>query len=252
MTYFGSKTINALVKDNIGQNSNETNSENKNNGVTSNPVNLEKTANNLSNNFNINEITNNNICVSNFNTSANPAEENTENLNINLSKKEENPSIPTPMKTIPTILSSFPMNIINKKKECNQENNNNNAISNPQSYEKNLFTFVQKENFTFMQPDIQEIAKYQAKLLAPYVTDNIIKFYSLKGDDMNYSEYYEDMKNYFVDIKKKQRERFFSGIPQATRYNPNQFNKRKIIFIHDSAMQLRSKINFKNKKFRIF
>ena len=135
------------------------------------------------------------------------------------------------------------IDVLNLTKQQNKQNNpdNNiimkdiqdNSFINPSNQENSIYNCVRKDNFIFINPNLDEIQKYQKKLNPNFITDNIMKFYSIRGEEMNYNEYYEDMKNYFNDLNKKQKEK-----------NP-RINKRKILYIHDSAMQLRSILFYK-------
>lgn len=230
---------------------------------------------NTSENNNNNNLQNNNniLDFQEPNHTKNPEDSNNQNNNINIDnnisqeliqqiKKEENIPNQTPLKGLINAsnnnINSFIAksnskisNFLNKTENINN-NTNNNLI---EKSDLNIFNVSEKDDFTYLEPDLEIIKKYQHKLNPMNITQNIAKFYSKKGQEINnYSEYYEDMKNYFTDIAKKEKNKLLSknwnnssninnnvasnNINNNT--NVNQINRRKIIFIHDSAMQIRS------------
>ncbi len=185
-------------------------------------------------------------------------------------KKEEN-IIPnqTPLKTLNNSNSNNINAFIVKSNSkisnfLNRPENSHNNTSDilVDKSELNIFNILHKENTTYLEPEIDIIKKYQQKLNPSNITPNISKFYSKKGEEINnLSEYYEDMRNYFNDISKKQKNKLLSKnlsninnttnltttnnnnqitLPLNSNQNSNLTNNRKIIFIHDSAMQIRS------------
>ncbi len=144
------------------------------------------------------------------------------------------------------------MKISNFLNTAKVENSNLNYNLNERD-EKEIFNVSSnKDNFSFFNPNLEVIKKYQVKLDTSNVTENITKFYSIKGEEMDFNEHYESFKNYFLDVAKLEKKKLLCknlnnyNNQSSTINNPNEpvksnnkFNRKKIISIHDSAMQIR-------------
>jgi len=167
-------------------------------------------------------------------------------LNIN-NKKGVQQNSQTPSKDIMNNLSIIP--------QSNNKSLNNSIL---EKEERNIFNITYKEKFVFFEPDLENIKKYQNKLNSNSITDKISKYYSLKSDNLTDSKFYEYFNNYISEIAIKEKKKLFTKNYINLNNNNNnvsinhenlnkinffnkEFNKRKIIYIHDSAMQLRSK-----------
>ena len=221
---------------------------------------------NNNNIYNNSDIVNNNLLIENI---KNPQEnqnvleelnnQNPELSNLNAIKKEEQFTNQTPCKGNILMSNNFIpkskakiSNFLNTNKADNS-NPNNNLI---EREEKEIFNILKEDNIAFLQPNLEAIKKYQTKLDAQNTTEHITKFYSMKGEEMEYNECHENMKKYFLDVAKLEKNKLLAknwnnSYNQNTALNnPNEqvlsnskFNRKKLIYIHDSALQIRSIYN---------
>jgi hypothetical protein len=77
----------------------------------------------------------------------------------------------------------------------------------------------------------------------------------MKGEEMEYDDYYRNMKNYFLDIAKIEKNKLLNKYLKSNNIQnnnvnnsneefnlQNKINGKKIIYIQDSALQIRSKL----------
>lgn len=240
-----------------------------------------KHTNNFLNEPNFNNFPNNSDVINNNlinETIKNPEEnqnsleelnnQNLETNKLNAIKKEDQLANQTPLKASSLVSNNFMpksnakiSNSLNTTKAENS-NTNNNLI---EREEKEIFKVSKKDNFAFFQPNLEAIKKYQVKLDAQNATENITKFYSMKGEEIEFEEYFENMKNYFLDVAKLEKNKLLNknwsnvNNQNATiinNNNPNEqvncfnkLNRKKIIYIHDSALQIRSNFHYWEKIF---
>ena len=123
----------------------------------------------------------------------------------------------------------------------NKNKKNEDEKQDKKEAEKDFLIPYVTEDSLYFEPSIEELKKFQQKLQGENIHKNILNFYKIKGQEINNENYLQNLKFYFNEISKKEKEVFISN-----RKNNINKSQKRIIFVHDSSMQIRS-IFFKNK-----